>query len=150
MGQDLAGKIREIITTGDLGLRQELEARTPPALALLLNLGGLGPKRVQLLHQKLGIASTADLKEAAQSGKIKEIKGFGPKIEQMILEGLGHLSAAEKRYKLVTIEPVAESLVRHLKKAPGVAEAIAAGSYRRRQETVGDLDLLVTCREAFR
>ena len=82
VGQDLAGKIREIITSGDLGLRRELEARTPPALALLLNLGGLGPKRVQLLHQKLGITSTADLKEAAQSGKIKEIKGFGPKIEQ--------------------------------------------------------------------
>jgi DNA polymerase (family X) len=150
VGQDLAGKIREIITSGDLALRQELEARTPPALALLLNLGGLGPKRVQLLHQKLGITSTADLKEAAQSGKIKEIKGFGPKIEQMILEGLGQLSAAEKRYKLVTIEPVAESLVRHLQAAPGVAEAIAAGSYRRRRETVGDLDLLVTCREASR
>lgn len=150
VGQDLTGKIREIITTGDLGLRRELEARTPPALALLLNLGGLGPKRVQLLHQKLGITSTADLKEAAQSGKIKELKGFGPKIEQMILEGLGQLSAAEKRYKLVTVEPVAESLVRHLKAAPGVAEAIAAGSYRRRRETVGDLDLLATCREAFR
>ncbi|MFZ0050477.1 MAG: nucleotidyltransferase domain-containing protein, partial [Desulfobaccales bacterium] len=150
VGQDLAGKIREIITTGDLGLRRELEARVPPALALLLNLGGLGPKRVQLLHQKLGITSTADLKEAAQSGKIKELKGFGPKIEQMILEGLGQLSAAEKRYKLVTVEPVAESLVRHLQAAPGVAEAIAAGSYRRRQETVGDLDLLVSCREAFR
>ena len=150
VGQDLAGKIREIITTGDLGLRRELEARTPPALALLLNLGGLGPKRVQLLHQKLGITSAADLKEAAQSGKIKELKGFGPKIEQMILEGLGQLSAAEKRYKLVTVEPVAESLVRYLKAAPGVAEAMAAGSYRRRLETVGDLDLLVTCREAFR
>src|SRR5208337_3482296 len=150
VGQDLAGKIREIITTGDLGLRRELEARTPPALALLLNLGGLGPKRVQLLHQKLGITGTADLKEAAQSGKIKELKGFGPKIEQMILEGLGQLSAAEKRYKLVTVEPMAESLVRHLEAVPGVAEAIAAGSYRRRRETVGDLDLLVTCREAFR
>ncbi len=149
VGQDLAGKIREIITTGDLGLRQELEAQTPPALALLLNLGGLGPKRVQLLHQKLGITSTTDLQEAAQSGKIKEIKGFGPKIEQMILEGLGQLSAAGKRYKLVTVEPVAESLVRHLK-AAGAAEAIAAGSYRRRQETVGDLDLLVTGREAVR
>jgi len=148
VGQDLAGKIREIITSGDLGLRRELEVRTPPALALLLNLGGLGPKRVQLLHQKLGITSTADLKEAAQSGKIKEIKGFGPKIEQLILEGLGHLSAAEKRYKLVLVEPVAESLVAHLQAAPGVAEAIVAGSYRRRQETVGDLDLLVTCREA--
>lgn len=152
VGQDLAGKIREIVTTGDLSLRQELESRTPPALVLLLNLGGLGPKRVQLLHQKLGITSAADLKEAAQSGRLKELKGFGPKIERLILEGLGQIDVTEKqkRFKLVTVEPVAESLVRHLKAVPGVEEAIAAGSYRRRKETVGDLDLLVTCREAPR
>ena len=150
VGQDLAGKIKEIIKTGDLGLLKELEARTPPALALLMNVAGLGPKRVHLLHEKLGITSTADLKAAAQAGKIKELKGFGPKIEQQVLEGLAQFAATGKRYKLATVEPVAEALVKHLKAAPGVAEAIVAGSYRRRRETVGDLDLLVTCREAFR
>ena len=150
MGQDLAGKIQEIIKTGDLGLLKELEARTPPALALLMNVAGLGPKRVHILHEKLGITTTEDLKAAAQAGKIKELKGFGPKIEQQVLEGLAQLAATGKRYKLVTVEPVAEALVKHLKTVPGVAEAIVAGSYRRRQETVGDLDVLVTCREAFR
>ena len=149
VGQDLAGKIQEIIKTGDLGLLKELEARTPPALALLMNVAGLGPKRVHILHEKLGITTTEDLKAAAQAGKIKELKGFGPKIEQQVLEGLAQLST-EKRYKLVTVEPVAEALVKHLKAVPGVAEAIVAGSYRRRRETVGDLDVLVTCREAFR
>lgn len=150
VGQDLAGKIREIVKTGDLSLLKELEARTPPALALLMNVAGLGPKRVHILHEKLGITTTEDLKAAAQAGKIKELKGFGPKIEQAVLEGLVQISATEKRYKLVTVEPVAESLVKHLKAVPGVAEAIVAGSYRRRKETVGDLDVLVTCREAWR
>jgi DNA polymerase (family 10) len=150
VGQDLAGKIQEIVKTGDLSLLKELEARTPPALTLLLNIEGLGPKRVHLLHEKLGITTTEDLKAAAQAGKIKELKGFGPKIEQLILEGLAQLSATEKRYKLTTVEPVAEGLIKHLKAVPGVEEAIVAGSYRRRKETVGDLDVLVTCREAFR
>jgi DNA polymerase (family 10) len=150
VGQDLAGKIQEIIKTGDLGLLKELEARTPPALALLMNVAGLGPKRVHILHEKLGITTTEDLKAAAQAGKIKELKGFGPKIEQQVLEGLAQFAATGKRYKLVTVEPVAEALVKHLKAVPGVTEAIVAGSYRRRRETVGDLDILVTCEEAFR
>jgi DNA polymerase (family 10) len=150
VGQDLAGKIQEIVQTGGLGLLKELEARTPPALAQLMNVAGLGPKRVHILHEKLGISTTEDLKAAAQSGKIKELKGFGPKIEQLVLEGLAQFSATEKRYKLVTVEPVAESLLQHLKAVPGVESAIVAGSYRRRRETVGDLDVLVTCREACR
>lgn len=150
VGQDLAGKIKEIVQTGGLGLLRELEARTPPALAQLMNVAGLGPKRVHILHEKLGISTTGDLKAAAQGGKIKELKGFGPKIEQLVLEGLAQFSATEKRYKLVTVEPVAESLLQYLKAVPGVESAIVAGSYRRRQETVGDLDVLVTCREACR
>jgi DNA polymerase (family X) len=150
VGQDLAGKIREIARTGDLGLLKELEARTPPAVALLMNVGGLGPKRVHLLHEKLGITTADDLKAAAEQGKIRELKGFGPKIEQMVLEGLAQLSGREKRYQLVTVEPVAAALIKHLKAAPGVAEAIVAGSYRRRKETVGDLDILVTGAAASR
>jgi len=150
VGQDLAAKIREIVQTGDLGLLKELEARTPPALALLLNVPGLGPKRVRLLHEKLGIITTVDLQAAAQAGKIRELKGFGPKIEELVLDGLARLDTAGQRYQLVTVEPVADSLVRRLKAVPGVSEAVAAGSYRRRKETVGDLDLLVTCQEPER
>ena len=79
VGQDLAGKITEIAKTGDLGLLRELEARTPPALAQLMNVAGLGPKRVHILHEKLGISTTEDLKAAAQGGKIKELKASGPR-----------------------------------------------------------------------
>ena len=150
VGQDLAGKITEIVKTGDLGLLKELEGRTPPALARLMNVAGLGPKRVHILHEKLGVTTAEDLKAAAQAGKIKELKGFGPKIEALVLEGLAQLAAAGKRFKLVTVEPVAESLLQHLKAVPGVDQVIVAGSYRRRKETVGDLDVLVTCEAAFR
>jgi DNA polymerase (family X) len=147
IGRDLAGKIAEIIRTGSLAKLRELSARVPPALAELTRIGGLGPKRVALLHQELDIASVADLERAARQGKIKELKGFGEKIEQAILEGLGHITAP-KRFSLVTAEPVADSLLCHLRRVSGVEQAIVAGSYRRRQETVGDLDILVTCTDA--
>jgi DNA polymerase (family 10) len=150
LGQDLAGKITEIVKTGDLGLLKELEGRTPPALARLMNVAGLGPKRVHILHEKLGVTTAEDLKAAAQAGKIKELKGFGPKIEALVLEGLAQLAAAGKRFKLVTVEPVAESLLQHLQAVPGVDQVIVAGSYRRCKETVGDLDVLATGETAFR
>lgn len=144
IGADLAGKIKEIVTTGSLALLKELEARTPPALLEMMRIAGLGPKRVKLLHDQLGINTPEDLQHAARQGRIRELKGFGEKIEHLILEGLGQITQAERRFKLVTVEPVAESLVRHLKKVPGVHEVIVAGSYRRRKETVGDLDILAT------
>jgi DNA polymerase (family 10) len=145
IGEDLAAKIKEIVDTGSLGLLRELEARTPPGLREMMRIAGLGPKRVHLLHEKLGIETPMDLLESARSGKIKEIKGFGEKIEKQILEGLGQITGSEKRFKLSTVEPVALALMGYLRGAPGVKEAIVAGSFRRRQETVGDLDILVTC-----
>jgi DNA polymerase (family 10) len=145
IGKDLAGKIKEIVDTGGLKLLAELEARTPPELAEMMKIAGLGAKRVHLLHKKLGIKTAQDLKEAALTGKIKEIKGFGEKIEDQIKEGLEGITAEEKRFKLSTVEPVAQALVDYLKGAPEVKKAIIAGSYRRRKETVGDLDILVTC-----
>jgi DNA polymerase (family X) len=145
IGRDLAGKIEEIVDTGALKLLAELQARTPPELAEMMKIAGLGAKRVHLLHEKLGIKTAQDLKEAALTGKIKELKGFGEKIENQIEEGLSDISTEEKRFKLATVEPVAQSLLGYLKGAPGVKEVIVAGSYRRRKETVGDLDILVTC-----
>jgi DNA polymerase (family 10) len=144
IGQDLAGKIKEIVATGSLTLLQELESRTPPELSDMLQIAGLGPKRVHLLHEKLGIRTAKDLREAARLGKIKALKGFGEKTEKQILEGVGQITGEERRFKLITAEPVAEALMGHLKGVTGVKEAIVAGSFRRRRETVGDLDILVT------
>lgn len=145
IGADLAGKIREIVQTGGLAQLRDLESRVPPSLIEMMRIGGLGPKRVAILHEKLGLSTIGELEQAARQGKIKELKGFGEKTEQAILEGLGHISREEKRFQLVTVEPVAEALVRHLQSVPGVEQAMVAGSYRRRKETVGDLDILVTC-----
>ncbi len=150
IGKDLAGKIDEIVRTGSLAQLKELEGQFPPALIELMKLEGLGPKRIAILHQKLGITSPEELKEAALSGRIKELKGFGDQIQKMILAGLDQITKTEKRFKLITVEPIAASLEHYLKKVPGVAEAMVAGSYRRRKETVGDLDLLVACEEPLR
>ena len=146
IGKDLAEKIKEIVRTGSLSLLKEIEKKTPPELSHLMKIGGLGPKRVKILYEKLGISSLEDLKKAAQAGKISLLKGFGDKTEQRILEEIRR-EKKEKRVKLVVAEEVANSLLKSLNKVKGVQEAVAAGSYRRRKETVADLDLLVTCQK---
>jgi DNA polymerase (family 10) len=147
IGKDLADKIREIITTGDLAALRQLEGRTPPELARMMKVAGLGPKRVRALHDQLGINTPTDLQKAAAQGKIRQLHGFGLKIEQLVLEDLAQMQQAERRFKLAEVEEVAQALVSHLKKTPGVERAIVAGSFRRRKDTVGDLDILVTGRE---
>jgi len=144
IGKDLAGKIKEIAETGRLSLLEEIKHRTSPGLVNLLKIPGLGPKRIQTLHEELGISSLEELEKATRNGKIRQLPGFGEKTEQRILEELERMRG-EKRIKLVVAEEVAESLVDYLKKAKGVKNVVVAKSYRRRKETVGDLDILVTC-----
>jgi DNA polymerase (family 10) len=144
IGKDLAGKIATIVETGRLPLLEELSSRTPKALAELMKIEGLGPKRVRILHEKLRIRSLADLAVALRRGKVRALPGFGPKTEQMIGERLERFTAREQRWKLIDAEAVAGPLVGYLQRIDGVKEVAVAGSYRRRKETVGDLDLLVT------
>jgi DNA polymerase (family 10) len=146
IGKDLAGKIEEIAKTGTLSQLQDLEDRIPPQLRRLMKIPGLGPKRVKALYDKMGITSLEDLKKAGEEGKIKELKGFGEKIERVILEETGR-EKKEARIKLNVAEEVASDIVSYLMKVEDVKEAIVAGSYRRRKETVADLDVLATCRE---
>ncbi len=86
IGNDLAQKIEEIVKTGNLFKLKELEAHVPAQLSRLMKMPGLGPKRVRTLHEKLGITTLEELKMAAEKGKISELRGFGNKIERMILE----------------------------------------------------------------
>ncbi len=147
IGADLSKKIREIVETGTLKQLGEIEKRVPPSLADLLGIPGLGPKRVGTIHRELGIETLDGLREAAEAGRIRELEGFGEKTEGQILAGIG--AAAEgggKRVKLADAEEFAEPLVAYLREAPGVKAIAVAGSYRRRKETVGDLDILVTQR----
>jgi len=147
IGKDLAGKIAEIVETGELEQLEELKSRTPADLGEMMTIAGLGPKRVQTLHQELGINSLEDLKEAAEQEKIREVEGFGEKTEQKILKGIEELSGQKKRFLLKEVEEIVHSLIDYLEKVKGIKEVVIAGSYRRRQETVGDLDILATSKK---
>jgi len=147
IGRDLAGKIEEIVQTGSLAQLRELEGRMAPELSELMKVPGLGPKRVKALHEKLGVTSLPDLKDAARRGEVRELEGFGEKTEQMIVEEIEEAEGEAKRIKLIEAEQRARPLVAHLKGAKGIKKITVAGSYRRRKETVGDLDILATCKK---
>ncbi len=144
IGKDLAGKIEEIIKSGKLPLLEDLKKELPIELSNLMKISSLGPKRIKALHEKLGISTLDELAKAARDKKIREVDGFGEKTEESILEEVGKIKGVKERIKLVEAEQIAESLIDYLKKAKGIKDIAAAGSYRRRKETVGDLDILVT------
>lgn len=145
IGKDLAGKIKEIIESGKLSQLQELEKQMAPELDELLKISGLGPKKTRALYKELGITNLIELKKAAQGKQIRGLKGFGEKTEKQILNQIQHQQDVEPRIKLAIAEQIAESLQEYLRKVHGLKQITLAGSYRRRQETVGDLDILVTC-----
>lgn len=145
IGDDLAGKIREIVVTGESAMLGELHQRWPAGLHELLHLPGLGPKRVRALNIHLGVRGPADLAAAAQAGKVRTVPGLGARLEDGLKVALAGSSAA-RRLALVAVHPQAEQLVAHLQRTTGVLEIVIAGSYRRACATVGDLDLLVIAR----
>jgi DNA polymerase (family 10) len=148
IGKDLAEKIWEIVETGYLAQLEEIEGRIPSELSMLMKLEGLGPKRIKALYQNLGISRLKELKVAARKGKIRKLQGFGKKTEKAILDKLDDLEKnTESRLRLMDAERLASSLVDYLKKSDGIKKVIVAGSFRRRKETVGDLDILATAKK---
>jgi DNA polymerase (family 10) len=147
IGKDLAGKIKTIVKTGELPQLKAVEKRVPPVLSELMKIESLGPKRIILLHRKLKIRSVKDLQRALEKGKIRKLRGFGKKTEERIKAGIAHLSEYGKRVLLSDAIPIAESLVAYLKKAKGVIAIECAGSYRRKKETVADLDIFATAKK---
>lgn len=147
IGKDLAHKLADITRGGKFIELREIEKRIPGALADLAEVPGLGPKRVKLLYDSLKIKSMADLAKAARRGKLHQLEGFGPKLEQTILKATEAHTAGEGRIGLFAAEQIAGPLVKYLKAVPGAKQVTVAGSYRRRRETVGDLDILVTARK---
>jgi len=146
IGEDLAGKIAEIVATGTLAQLEDIEGRTPRDLNDLMQVPGLGPKRVRALHRELGVTDRDDLRAAAEAHEIRELHGFGEKTERSLLEALSETGEDEGRITLLEAEQRARPLVEHLEASGGVKRITVAGSYRRRKETVGDLDILVTCK----
>jgi len=145
IGEDLAEKIATIVETGHLPLLDDIEKHLPPGLARLLDVPGLGPKRVRVLHDELGIDDLDKLIAAAKAGRLRRLPGFAAKTEANILRAAQTRGVEERRTKLAEAEQIADPLVRYLAETRGVKKVIVAGSFRRRQETVGDLDILVSC-----
>ena len=142
IGEDLAGKIKEIVNTGDLRQLEKIEQRTPPELGDLLDVAGLGPKRVQTIYEELGVTTMEDLKRAAEQGQIRDLHGLGEKTEQKVLEDVERWSGEEERTRRDVAEERVEPLLSFLRELENVQQVEAAGSYRRKKETVGDLDVL--------
>jgi DNA polymerase (family X) len=143
IGADLAGKVAEFIETKHLAVLDEAKTRLPAGLVELTNVPGIGPKRARVLYDKLKVHSVSDLRKAVTAGKLHGLAGFGVKSETKLLEELKRRREVQRRFRLDTAEDFAEPLLLHLKRSKGVMQAIIAGSYRRRKETIGDLDILV-------
>jgi DNA polymerase (family 10) len=144
IGEAIAEKIRTIVATGRLPQLVEVEGRIPAALSELMKIEGLGPKRVKTLYKQLDIRNPEDLERAARSGKIRELAGFGKKTEELILQRVRRFHGEVQRMRLPDAEDIAEPLIAYLRRTPGIKAITVAGSFRRRLETVGDLDILVT------
>ena len=141
IGKDLAGKIAEIVETGHFQLLDSLKRKLPGQLGEIATLPGLGPKRVKLLHDKLKVSTLDDLRRVIKTGRLHRVKGFGPIIEGKLSTALQKPVTEKKRFKLSVAEAEAEALVAFLRNG---GRAVVAGSYRRRRDTVGDLDVVVT------
>jgi DNA polymerase (family X) len=144
IGETLASKIDEMLTTGRLSFYDQLSADVPPALTELLRVEGLGPKRVRTLYDALGITTLDALKAAAEAEKIRSLPGMGRKTEDNIRAALAALERhGTDRTPLWKAAPVAEELLAALAEMPGVTKWAVGGSLRRMRETIGDIDLLV-------
>jgi len=144
IGKDLAARIRDLTATGTTEMLDELRARIPDEVAGFTELQGLGPKRVKTLFETLGIRDRAGLEAAARAGQLRGLPGFGEKVEQNVLKALATAATMTGRILLAHAWPVAHELAERVRAIRGVESVELAGSFRRRRETVGDLDLLVT------
>ncbi|QDU46998.1 DNA polymerase/3'-5' exonuclease PolX [Symmachiella dynata] len=144
IGKDLAEKITTLVETGTLPQLDEMRDKIPPGVVEMLRLPGMGPKKAAILFHELSITTLEDLKQAAEQEQIRALKGFGKKTEESILEGLAHAQQSAGRVFLADAKIQADAIFESLSQLPSVQQIAAAGSLRRRRETVGDLDMLIT------
>jgi len=146
IGADLSLYIKEIVKTGRFSKLEQLKEEIPPSLVEMLAIEGLGPKRIKVLYEKLNIQSMDDLRRAAESGEILKLPGFGPTLVQKILKGVKLAKKAGHRFKWSEAKEYVDDLLAYLRQIE-LTHLEVAGSFRRKKETVGDLDILATAED---
>jgi DNA polymerase (family 10) len=148
IGKDLADKITELVTTGRLKYLEELQAQVPATVLAILRVPGMGPKKAAVLFKELGIETLDQLRVACQEQRVRNLKGFGAKTEETILKGLSIAEAGDQRTKWAVADAIVAEVLEHMRTHKGIKQIEAAGSYRRRCETIGDLDFLVEAKDS--
>ena len=143
IGESMAEKIEEYLKTGKIRYYEDLKKKTPINIEELTAVEGLGPKRVKVLYQEIGIRNLKDLERAAREHKISPLFGFDVKTEKNILEGIKFLKRSKGKFLLGDILPIAEEIEKKLKSLKEVNQVSVCGSVRRKKETIGDVDFLV-------
>ena len=144
IGEALEQKITELVETGRLKYYDELKTSIPPGLIEMLEISGLGPKKIQALNKKLDVDSIEKLEAACKSGKVAELDGFGEKTQTNILEGIDRRRTYASKHLLSEALGAAEQLLENLREHPDVIRCSTAGSLRRFKEVIGDIDLLAS------
>jgi DNA polymerase (family 10) len=144
IGKAITEKVTELVTTGRLPYYEELKASFPEGIFELFELQGLGAKKIKALHDQLGVSSLADLEQVCTEGKVAELAGFGAKTQTNLLKALADHRKHAGRFHINVVAELADALLSDLRAHEAVGQLESAGSFRRRKETIGDLDLLVS------
>jgi DNA polymerase (family 10) len=147
IGEAIGKKIKELIETGKLKYYEELKASLPPGLTEMLEIPGIGPRKIKTLYEKLGIESIEQLEAACKSGKVAELDGFGEKTANNICEGIERRRTYASKFLLSGAWQAAEPLLESLRGHPAVIRCSAGGSLRRNKEVIGDIDLLASSKK---
>lgn len=148
VGENIANHIEEYLKTGKVKIYEQYKKSLPLKMDELMRVEGLGPKKIKILYQKLGVKNLRDLEKAVKNHKIAPIFGFGKKTEQNIMQGIEFQKQNKGRVLLGQILPLAENVLLELKNFSSVDGADLAGSLRRRKETIGDIDILVVSEDS--
>ncbi len=144
IGSDLAGKIVEYLETGRITDLEEAQRGIPDGVVELMKVPGIGPTTAKVLYEERGVTSLDRLETLARAGALRGTRGIGARTEQNILKGLAIVRAGQERMPLAKALRLGEEIVEQLRRVPGVRRAELAGSLRRRKDTIGDIDVLVT------